>query len=230
MATPSSPCVRAGAGVPARRAACVVRLRTAAPRAAGILESAEIGIMSWERTGLDRLEPAPSGRLAWAEPHIGRMLRVARGILCSDDLAQDAVQETLIRLWRRETSRPEPLARVLGLVRLSSLHILRCQRRRRWHEEDAGIERTEPCCDQDPVQVHASSERAAAIAEAVSGIADLYRKVFELHEFEGAGYAEIAQRLGIPIGTVRSRLSRARAQVRAKVGARSSPRAATQLG
>ena len=42
-----------------------------------------------------------------------------------------------------------------------------------------------------------------------------YRKVFELRELEGLGYREISDVLGAPIGTVRSRLSRARAQVRA---------------
>ena len=40
------------------------------------------------------------------------------------------------------------------------------------------------------------------------------RRVFELRELDGLEYAEIADRLGVPIGTVRSRLNRARSALR----------------
>ena len=57
-------------------------------------------------------------------------------------------------------------------------------------------------------------ERAALVRAAVSRLHDEHRAVLVLREFEGYCYEEIADILDVPVGTVRSRLHRARAQLR----------------
>jgi len=60
-----------------------------------------------------------------------------------------------------------------------------------------------------------AGREAAHLLAALAGLRPDQRSVVLLHAWEDLGYAEIADVLGIPIGTVRSRLSRARAKVRA---------------
>ena len=58
---------------------------------------------------------------------------------------------------------------------------------------------------------------ARALESALRDLVPEYREVFLLREIEGLAYKEIAEVAGVPIGTVMSRLSRARAQLRALI-------------
>jgi len=67
----------------------------------------------------------------------------------------------------------------------------------------------------------ARAEELSAVLEAgVSVLAAEYREVFVLREFQRLNYQAIAKIVGCPVGTVRSRLARAREQVRAHVATR----------
>ena len=68
-------------------------------------------------------------------------------------------------------------------------------------------------------------ERTTAAHETISSLSPLQREILELRFSQGLSYAEIAEALGIPIGTVRSRLHHAVAEVRARLESdgRSSP-------
>jgi RNA polymerase sigma-70 factor (ECF subfamily) len=66
----------------------------------------------------------------------------------------------------------------------------------------------------------ASSERAriaAAIAAGVAALPDAQRAVFVLREYHELEYADIAEALGLDLGTVKSRLNRARAALRERL-------------
>jgi RNA polymerase sigma-70 factor (ECF subfamily) len=151
--------------------------------------------------------------------HLPRLLRAARNILDGDDLAWDAVQETLLRIWVGGWLPADPEGALLHLVVKSSLHNSRCLRRRRFHESLA-VQWSKPCCDEDPLSVVESLERAEAVRDAVKGIAEEYRSVIELFEFDGLSYESIARLLNLPVGTVRSRLYRARALLRRRLRSR----------
>lgn len=164
-----------------------------------------------------RLGLSPTRPFAQAiTPHLPRLVRAAREILGSEDLAWDAVQETLLRLWLRGWLPENPEGALVHLVVKSSLHQLRCQRRRHFHEsqepEDHG-----PCCEEDPLALLEGAERAAIVREAIEDMADEYRAVLELFEFHGESYEAIAEQLEVPIGTVRSRLSRGRDLLRQRL-------------
>jgi RNA polymerase sigma-70 factor (ECF subfamily) len=153
-------------------------------------------------------------------PAIPDMIRAARAIVDSDDLAWDAVQEVLLRVWRMGWLQPEPRAALRRLASLSALHLARCTRRRRFHEDRAATE--EPCCSADPLAGLASAELRQSLRSALALVTASYRVVFELYELEDHDYGEISAALDLPIGTVRSRLHRARRELRARMGSAAS--------
>ena len=68
-----------------------------------------------------------------------------------------------------------------------------------------------------PDAVLASKEIAAAVNSAIEGLSDDLRQAITLREIEGLSYEEIAELMNCPIGTVRSRIFRARDAISAKV-------------
>ncbi len=146
---------------------------------------------------------------------IDRMFRVARSVLRSDDLARDAVQETLIDVWTRGWPAPGRAGALRRLTFLSCLHALRSERRRAFHEERA--RRRVECDGESPLSALETGELMRTIREELERIPVCYRCVFELFELQGDDYATIAGKLRIPVGTVRSRLSRARSELRARL-------------
>ena len=95
-------------------------------------------------------------------------------------------------------------------VVLRSLHLNRSRRRRRGYEGRAGAPRPEfdPCGDAS--RMLEAQEVAHAIAALLGELPEHLRTVFVLREAEQRDYESIAAVLGVPIGTVRSRLHRAR--------------------
>ncbi len=151
-------------------------------------------------------------------PHVGRLVTAARGILGSEDLAWDAVQETLLCLWREKTlplNLPAWLART---VFHRSLHCLRTRSRRRRHEERAAATRLEHDCRDDPAELLENSEIRSTVESALAQLPDEQRTVFVLRELEQLDYESIARVLQVPVGTVRSRLSRSRLALREILG------------
>lgn len=68
--------------------------------------------------------------------------------------------------------------------------------------------------DSDPGQAAERHERQTLVRQAVASLEYDHRTVLQLRDMEGMSYEDIADRLGISIGTVKSRISRARMQVR----------------
>ena len=137
-----------------------------------------------------------------------RMFGVARNLLPSDDLAWDCVQETLLNLPNQSDSFELPS--LLRLTHLRGLTMRRSQRRRLRHEQSYCQLHPEVDCDCDPVQAAQVNELETVFRQKVEELPSEFRQVFLLHFSTGWDYLTIAQRLGLPIGTVRSRLSRAR--------------------
>ena len=151
------------------------------------------------------------------EPHLAALHVIARGIVASHDLACDAVQETLLALWLQDD---EPVDLRGWLVRTTvhkSLHVLRRESRRGRHEERAGLERTEDCPLCDPAEPVEESEARTRLDAAIAALSDELRTTLLLRSEHGLEYRQIADALAIPIGTVRSRLKRARDSLAAHV-------------
>lgn len=66
----------------------------------------------------------------------------------------------------------------------------------------------------DPERSLANAELARHLNEAISSLSHKLRSVIVLHDVEGLSQEEVAQIIGVPVGTVKSRVSRARAEIR----------------
>lgn len=152
--------------------------------------------------------------------HLDVTLAAARSLLRSEDLAWDAVQETLQTLWKMGSIEGPLRAWLIRAVRLRALQALRSGRRRRRHEEACACLRCR-AIDDDPSRSLEDAEHRKQLEELVLDLPTPLRVVFELREWIGLEYEAIADELEIPVGTVRSRLSRARARLREAFLARS---------
>ncbi len=147
-------------------------------------------------------------------PHLAAMLRDAQHILRSHDLAWDAVQEVLVSTWERGWLSDDPGGALRALVRKKSLHLRRGMRRRRARELACPI-----CGETDGPPSDLALERQELqrrVRRALSRLPLRHRAILVLYELEDRSYEEIARVLGIPVGTVRSRLNRARKLLRGR--------------
>ena len=125
----------------------------------------------------------------------------------SSSEAEDLVQETYLRLWNYR-DRYVPTAKLstflFVLARQVRLDALRRQTRREAREERWGKE-----APQVAVSAAAQSDARADVRWALAKLSEPLRDVIELGVFQDLPYAEIAEILEIPVGTVKSRMSNA---------------------
>lgn len=160
-------------------------------------------------------------------PHLDRMLAFARRRADSPEDAEDVVQEACVRAWQsigelRDAVRVRPwLYRILRTVLVDAYE--KAGRRRRLvsftrledaHEELVGGE-VDALFDE--VAGRLTSE---AVHAALAELPEDFAAPLELHDIHGFKYHEIAEILGIPLGTVMSRISRARRLLAGSIAAR----------
>ena len=147
--------------------------------------------------------------------------------MCGDPyLAEEAAQEAFLRAWQHLAGyqpRYSFRAWVYRIAINAALDALRRQNSRReqpltaegqGNEGETGPEADLPVDDEGPEAAMESKQRAERIRQAVLALPPPSRSVLVLREYGGLAYAEIAASLGIPIGTVMSRLNSARGQLR----------------
>jgi RNA polymerase sigma-70 factor (ECF subfamily) len=131
----------------------------------------------------------------------------ARGESHVADLVQDALIRVLQNIARFDPAGPARLS--TWILTIAARVVLNDRRR-----DSSRYSKVEPADYIDPATAAAERELAAAIARAVVELPDPQRIAFVLREYHDLDYAEIAHVLDIDVGTVKSRLSRARASVR----------------
>ncbi len=164
-------------------------------------------------------------------PHLGAAYNLARWLLRNDHDAEDVVQDAMIRAFRffDGFSGDNPRAWLCKVVRNSAYTFLRqnraCELGTQFDEEL----HTDPASPgrsfETPEVLLLRSAQQRCLTEAVERLAVEFREVFVLREMEGLSYKEIAETAHIPIGTVMSRLSRARRQLQAALGGHEQARA-----
>ncbi|MEX0891931.1 MAG: sigma-70 family RNA polymerase sigma factor [Gemmatimonadota bacterium] len=157
--------------------------------------------------------------------HEGPALVLAEALLGDPDEAADAVQDAFVRAYRtlhrlERGSGFGPWFRVI--LRNRCLDGLRAEhRRRRVAVEDAASSQA----GRVEATALAALERAELSAEVQTALATLgpaYRQILVLKEMEGMSYAEIAREVGVPSGTVGSRLHHAREALKRALLARAT--------
>ncbi len=177
--------------------------------------------MSEARTGAD-----VERRRAFAEvvePEIDVMLRVARSITGNAADAEDLVQESLVRAFRaidRFDGR-HPRAWLLTIVRNTNANLHR--RRRPIAVDDWElIHSSRPAFGAEAApgaeDAYVAEELNGPLEQAVAALDPKFRSALVLVDVHDLSYAEAAAVLDVPVGTVMSRLSRARQRVRKSLG------------
>lgn len=135
-------------------------------------------------------------------------------MLTNDEDAGDAAQETLVKVLRSldryDPSRPFSTW-VFGIARNTCIDEHRRRVKRRTMDESR--EAADPTAS--PLLDAARYQQAEVLDRALSELAPLYREVLVLYHFEHRKYSEIADILGLPLGTVMNRIFRARKRLRA---------------
>lgn len=136
------------------------------------------------------------------------MYRLALHLLRDPHDANDAAQESLVKILRtldRFDERRSFRAWIFQITRNTCIDEHRRRKRQAW---DEAPELADPA--PSPVHLIAKEQSAVVVRRALQQLAPLYREVLVLYHFEHLKYAEIADVLQIPLGTVMNRIFRAR--------------------
>jgi RNA polymerase sigma factor (sigma-70 family) len=154
--------------------------------------------------------PLPSEFERDVLPHLDAAYNVARWLVRDPDLAQDVVQEAMLRALRYHAGlRGNAKPWLLQIVRNAAFAALATRR------AQSGPTPAEPAADPvdpagDPLSALERSDGIRHLNVAMATLPDELRECLVLRELEELSYKEIAQVTGVPIGTVMSRLWRAR--------------------
>lgn len=146
-------------------------------------------------------------------PHVRALVRTAARLCRNLETAEDLVQETMLRAWKSfEQYRPQTNCKAWLFAIL--LNLWSEQRRRRWvrdemtaQDESLLEEQAVPAKSDDQVFLH-------EVLACIDNLPEDQRCVLLLSVVEGLAVREIAEILKVPMGTVMSRLGRARAVLR----------------
>src|SRR5262249_43047738 len=150
----------------------------------------------------------------FARPHAAAALRLARTLVRNEADAHDVLQDSFLRAFRhfRSFSGESPRAWLLSIVRNVSFTLWRKRERDEVDEPEPMLE-AEPDPDPSPEARLLEACDAELVHAALGPLARLHPGGVVLREMEECSYREISDILSVPIGTVMSRLSRARAQL-----------------
>ena len=145
------------------------------------------------------------------ERYSGRVMALLVKMLRSRAIAEERLQDVFVELWRRapqyDPRRASVSTWVITIARSRALDTLRARARRK---SDAQIPSDDaqlaaPETDR-PDQRAAEAMRRQRLAAALETLSDAQREVLELSYFRGLSHGEIAAELGLPLGTVKSRI------------------------
>lgn len=154
-------------------------------------------------------------------PHLNAAYNLARWLMRNGDDAEDMVQEAYLRAFtgfggfRGEDGR----AWLLAIVRNTCYTWLR---RNRGHDLIAAFEEeahSSALESLDPEALQLRKADADALHHALDQLPAEYREILILRELEGMSYRQIAEVTAVPLGTVMSRLARARKRLQQSLGA-----------
>jgi RNA polymerase sigma-70 factor (ECF subfamily) len=180
--------------------------------ARGVLEAAP-------RDLEDRLEPHELGRFeAIVLPHLDAAYTLARYLTRDEHDAQDVVQDAYLRALKyfdgfRGSESADGRAWLLAIVRNTAFTWRRRYRMEtRTAEFDENLH-SDAVADMHPEATLLGTSARESLHHALDQLPAEFREVIVLRELQGLSYKEIGEVTGVPVGTVMSRLSRARSRL-----------------
>ncbi len=149
-----------------------------------------------------------------ARAAVVRLDKTARLILRDPELARDAVQDALIRAWRDLPKLRDPDRFDAWLRRLTVNSCIDQTRRRRRRLIEVELEPTHAPTVSDSATAHADRDQVDRVLRSLDAHG---RAIVVLHYFIGMPLTDVSSTLGIPVGTVKSRLHRALTEMRVEI-------------
>ncbi len=145
----------------------------------------------------------------------GLLFSVALRMLQRHEDAEELLQEVFVKIWKDassyDPSRGAPIAWALTITRHKAIDRIRSTTRRiRLHEEaEQESMVTEPASPAEPAREADRAESASAVQTSLASLPPDVRQTVELAYFGGLSQSQIADRLSVPITTVKSHIRRA---------------------
>jgi len=155
--------------------------------------------------------------------HLDALYRVALRLSGNAADADDLVQETMLKAYRAWDQYERGTNAKGWLLTILRHTFINEYRRRTRHPETVDVDAIEPFAVFDDVQEQDPQGRFFdqivddEVLRAVDGLPEQFREALVLSDVEGMSYEEVARVLGVPLGTVKSRLFRARRLLQAKL-------------
>jgi len=151
---------------------------------------------------------------SWIDRLAPRLIALSTGICRDRHRAEEIVQDSFVKLWNKppdggERAYPSWLRRVVTNASINALQRTRRHGPLPEYGEDRSMRRRDTVSE--PMQSREDRDR---LEEALGRLDPMKRTILLLRGAEGLSYDEIAAHLDIPVGTVMSRLNRARAALR----------------
>jgi len=151
-----------------------------------------------------------------ALPHLDALYRFALMLSGDPVQAEDLVQETMLRAfrsWHRFRSGTNARAWLFTILRNVFISDYRRKRRHDQTVDLSDVEEitfVEPMEGKDPESRFLDGQIDEGVLACIAELPEVYRSTLLLSDVEGLSYEEVAKVLGLPLGTVKSRLFRAR--------------------
>jgi len=161
------------------------------------------------------------------ERYGARVFNIALRITADTDAAKDCAQEAFIRAYRALHQYDPALPFAPWLYRITTNASL--NHLQRWHAHQTPVEELPEHPEQIEEGPEATAVRREEVAEVVAAMAELppaYRAALTRRHMQQLSYQEVADTLGIPLGTVKTHLHRARAALKVRLAARLKRRTA----
>jgi len=155
-----------------------------------------------------------------AMPHFDDVYTLARYLLRNATDADDAVQECYLRAFQHFDSFQGPAIKPWLMAILRNVCHTEYARRKFLSTDDAGADAHDeavPLWQEPPVSIETEilqRKDGDTIRQLLQALPDLFREILVLREVNDLSYRDIAEVVGVPVGTVMSRLARARAMLR----------------
>lgn len=147
-------------------------------------------------------------------PHLGDAFRLARWLTGNRSDAEDVMQEMALRAFQNISQYRGDSARgwVLAILRNTALSWLGKNRAAllNTNQDVDTLPETQDIDDVTPETLLLGKLEAERVRQAVGALPLAFREIVALREFHGLSYREMAEITGLPLGTIMSRLSRAR--------------------
>ena len=156
-------------------------------------------------------------------PELDVLYRTARSLTRNSADAEDLVQDTLLRAYRaiERFDGRYPRAWLLTIMRNANINRARKKKPDLLDDPEATFERsTDFAENRGPEDEVVEPVFDAVVQSAFDALSDDFRQVVELVDLNGLAYQEAADLLDIPVGTVMSRLHRARKRIRDEINER----------